>query len=360
VRLGPVFPNTENWPNPTDDRQERYMFPHKSILIVTDMDDDLHAAVVVDELKKRGERVVCLDPRKLIEGEVSFSIAENTFANLCPPQDAFSAEDIKSVLYRRPSVIPEDQRVNEEYRPFVRKEWLSVIAGLWEVLEDHGALMVSNPSHIQRAEIKLRQLYVARELGFRLPRTLVTNSVAQVSAFFADQNSILAMKKLRSHSIVAGEHSALFVTTLLKDIDQLEKANLSLCPAVFQEFIPKQFDVRLIVVGARVFAFKIHSQSNDETKIDYRAGKEKTQDLFHEQYEPPPELVDKCLKMLQRFELRFGAFDFVINQDNEHVFLELNPNGQWLWLQLKTGANIVEAFCDLLSRSPIPNRHVMT
>jgi len=112
--------------------------------------------------------------------------------------------------------------------------------------------------------------------------------------------------------------------------------------------LSKKFDVRLIVVGNKVFAFKIDSQSYEETSIDYRAGLELTQKLQHFVYEPPAGICTAAVEMVRHCGLSFGAFDFVITEEDEHVFLELNPNGQWLWLQLATGVRISDAFCDLL------------
>jgi hypothetical protein len=108
--------------------------------------------------------------------------------------------------------------------------------------------------------------------------------------------------------------------------------------------------VRLVVVGSDVYAVKIYSQDLDDAKVDYRAGKEETLSLRHEAYQPPQSVQKACVEMIKGFSLEFGAFDFVLTPEGEHVFLELNPNGQWLWLQLKTKVPITESFCRLLMR----------
>ncbi len=55
---------------------------------------------------------------------------------------------------------------------------------------------------------------------------------------------------------------------------------------------------------------------------------------------------------MKDMRLRFGAFDFIVTEDDEYYFLECNPNGQWLWqdelLDVQIGYSIAQAldkFC---------------
>lgn len=52
--------------------------------------------------------------------------------------------------------------------------------------------------------------------------------------------------------------------------------------------------------------------------------------------------------MLKHYGLHFGVFDFIKSKKGEDVFLELNPNGQWLWLELKSGFNITKSVAENL------------
>jgi glutathione synthase/RimK-type ligase-like ATP-grasp enzyme len=323
------------------------------ILIVSDMDDDLHAAVIKSELEKRGETVVCFNPADVICGRVEFSIGNDVRPECRIRGNEFDihAGSIKSVLYRRPSPVPEHMGVEEDYRAVVRNEWISLIEGFWEQLSESGCLWVSHPSNIKRAESKLRQLTVARKLGMRIPRTMVTNDIQCAQRFFTEIQKSVVVKKLRSHCIAVGDHTALFVAKLLDDPGELAADDLRLCPVILQEYMAKVCDVRLVVIGETAFAVKIDSQVNESTRIDYRAGIEQTQQLAHFLYEAPKEIVNACRTMMGHFGIAFGAFDFVILPSGEHVFLELNPNGQWLWLQLATKARLTDAFCDLLSHN---------
>ena len=63
----------------------------------------------------------------------------------------------------------------------------------------------------------------------------------------------------------------------------------------------------------------------------------------------PPEIETALKTMLTQYGLRFGAFDMIVTPDGEYVFLELNPNGQWLWIETITGAPMSRAIADLLA-----------
>jgi hypothetical protein len=51
---------------------------------------------------------------------------------------------------------------------------------------------------------------------------------------------------------------------------------------------------------------------------------------------------------MQAFGLNFGCFDFIVSKRDEIIFLECNCNGQWLWVQERTGQPIGEAIAGQL------------
>jgi len=92
------------------------------------------------------------------------------------------------------------------------------------------------------------------------------------------------------------------------------------------------------VVGNKVFATAIHSQDHNETKIDWRLWDIITDiDLKHTKIELPSDISEKCINITKSFNLSFSAIDLILSKDNEYYFLEMNPNGQWAWIEEKTG-----------------------
>jgi glutathione synthase/RimK-type ligase-like ATP-grasp enzyme len=118
--------------------------------------------------------------------------------------------------------------------------------------------------------------------------------------------------------------------------------------------VPKRVELRITVVGDQVFAAEIHSQKAKRTRIDWRR-----YDLAHTPHYPhtlPDEVRRSCVELVRRLGLCYGAIDMVLTPDGRYVFLEINPNGQFLWIEQLTGMPISDAICDLLAsgRTPEP------
>jgi glutathione synthase/RimK-type ligase-like ATP-grasp enzyme len=118
------------------------------------------------------------------------------------------------------------------------------------------------------------------------------------------------------------------------------------CPIIVQAVVPKRIELRITVVGRRVFAAEIHSQASNHTRLDWRR-----YDMFetpHRPHDLPPDVERRCIQLVARLGLCYGAIDMVLTPDGRYVFLEINPNGQYLWIEQATGLPISDAICDLL------------
>jgi glutathione synthase/RimK-type ligase-like ATP-grasp enzyme len=127
----------------------------------------------------------------------------------------------------------------------------------------------------------------------------------------------------------------------------LESADLDgvrACAHLFQERIPKALDLRVVVIGRQVFTVGIHSHS-EESALDWRLA---YGDLTYSIEKLPKEIEDKILQLVRQFGLQFSSIDLILTPEGEYVFLELNPNGQFYWLEPPTGLPMAEAMADLL------------
>ncbi len=118
------------------------------------------------------------------------------------------------------------------------------------------------------------------------------------------------------------------------------------CPVIVQEQIPWRVELRVTVVGDQIFACEIHSQISNHARLDWR--RYDTGATPHLVHELPGEIADRCVALTHRLGLRYGAVDLILTPDGRYVFLEINPNGQWLWIENLTGLPISQAVCDLL------------
>lgn len=258
--------------------------------------------------------------------------------------------DVGAVWYRKPDPVAlqhfELERAALEY---VESEFTEIILGLYALLGH--AYWINNPFHTRTAHRKLLQLRTAVEVGFNVPATLVTNR-PEAALGFADRiGGDLAIKSLGAISVMQHQgDGALQYGIFTRRVSQAELAEFSdkigYMPTLFQQFIPKDSELRVTCIGDQVFACRIQTRDGDITSDDYRFD---TPSLQHTAVECP-ELTSRLHAYMEAFGLKFGCFDFIISKSGQTIFLECNCNGQWYWVQERTGQPIGEAIANELLR----------
>ena len=202
------------------------------------------------------------------------------------------------------------------------------------------------------ASSKMLQYRVAIDCGFTVPDTVFSNTKEAIISF-AQGKDTLCLKSIEGTDIW-DEETALdyvFYTQLIpgNDIPDIPEEAFSQTVSFVQEYVQKEFELRVTVVGTDVFATKILSQELSELKgkVDWRQGYE--HGLKWEPFDLPKEIEQKCLAVVRSLGLNFGCFDLIVRPDGEFVFLECNPNGQWLWIELTTGQPISKSIASFLS-----------
>ena len=252
----------------------------------------------------------------------------------------FNLLSFTSVYFRRPE-LPEvsSEGLTPEEQMFVKAEHNQFIEGIYKLLRN--AYWISPIDAIKRAENKIYQLSLAQELGFLIPQSLITNEATDFRKFCQDNDCIV--KPIMSGQIGWPEmHEVVFTSRLEHTPDDKE---ISSCPSYLQRQIEKKYDIRLTIVGQTAFAVAIDSQVNTETQIDWRRGENL---LPHRKIELPQHLIGKCHQMLSALGLQYGAFDFIFDKYGNYYFLEVNPNGQWAWIECQTGYDISGAIVSQL------------
>jgi glutathione synthase/RimK-type ligase-like ATP-grasp enzyme len=126
---------------------------------------------------------------------------------------------------------------------------------------------------------------------------------------------------------------------------------LALAPTILQPYIEKAYELRCVVMGDKVFAARLDSQAIESTRTDWRAGEE---DVEHEVFDLPEHVQAALRNMMRSFEINFASIDMIVTPEDEFVFLDLNPNGQWLWLEEELGLPLVAGMADLLTKEYSP------
>lgn len=255
-------------------------------------------------------------------------------------------KDISVVWYRRPEKPKIYQEITESsITEFVSRESDFILSNTWRLLEEK--VWINNPFRNKEIDNKLYQLKLAAEIGLEIPPTLVTNNSDAVYKFMAKYDEI-ASKAISVGHIKEGEKLKNIYTRKLSSKDFEELGSIRFLPTLFQSYVPKKLELRITVIEESVFSCAIESQKSSETKDDWR--RYDFDNVPHYPYELPGEISEKLIKFLKRSSLKFGAFDMILTPNDDYVFLELNPNGQWYWIEHLTGLPITDRLIALFSK----------
>ena len=260
------------------------------------------------------------------------------------PTASVHSSQISAVWYRRnvASALPE--HLDKYDREFCLRESRAFLEGALASIPTERWL--SNPGAIWRSERKLYQLPVAKQLGFNIPSTIVTNDEA-ATRNFANGRQLIG-KAVSSGYIDSPEGYKAMFTTALSPTDLDDLSGLGISPVIFQERIEKTSDIRVTVIDGEVFAAEIMSQAHPSSVTDWRSTEDP--ELQHRVHELPALEKQLCLALVKRLGLEFGAIDLALTADGEYTFFEINPNGEWLWLQYQLGFPIAEKIAQWLTR----------
>lgn len=310
------------------------------LLLVTNR-RDITIDYVVAELKRRKKHYFRLNTEDLPTARCTMAAFPGNAWALSFEGETLHGSDVKAAYFRRPALPSCNVSITDNgEREYTVAEWSAFLKSLYARLE---GLWLNAPIDIFAAEDKPRQLMLASEIGFNVPDTLITNDISSVREIM--QSGLTIGKPLRQ-ALINGTPERVIFTTPLKNLHDNDANAIALAPFIAQTKIQKQYDVRVTVVGSQLFATAILSQEHEETTVDWRQGSRP--DLKHERIELPPQVKEKCLALMKRLNLRYGAIDLVCDQQNKMWFLEVNPNGQWAWIENLTGYPIAAAIVDEL------------
>ena len=319
------------------------------ILVVSSADDE-HVAAVVPKLRRRAA-VACFDLADLptrARLTLESGSADGARAALAARGGLIDLRTVTAIWWRRPGPpAPDPVLANPQLRDYVRQETADAWTGTTALLD---CLWLPAPGwQERRAGHKPLQLQVAAGLGFEIPPTLVTNSPEEFLAFYRRHNGNVISKTLHNRFVsdgAAGDPVAYALTELVASRDVAHADAVRYCPVIVQPYVDKRVELRITVVGDRVFPVEIQSQWTNHTRHDWRRF-----DVHHERYavhDLPRALARRCVRLVERLGLRYGAIDMILTPAGRYVFLEINPNGAWLGMERMTGLPISDAICDLL------------
>lgn len=234
--------------------------------------------------------------------------------------------------------IPDFSSFQEQI--FFREQWKAVQSALEFSSSD--AIMMNNFMGRHLSNNKLLQLCVARNLGFSVPETVIGNDTAGLEFV----GSEVFFKSL-TPDFIDPETPPL---TAIYDKSELlgMKDEVAGCPSIYQTKLPKKYELRVCVFLEDVYAFKIDTNYHEKYEQDWRLHDLSSKMLSY--IELSSDLNSKLVKMLKVLGLYYGIFDIVVTPDGEEVFLEVNMDGQWLWIQDIIDFDLVGKFSSMVNK----------
>ena len=312
-------------------------------ILLNGRSNDPHIIGIVYELQKMNQDYVVLD--QFTTSDFFHITYQNGVSDgmIQIRNESILINDIKSVWNTSPLSVKIPEELLSEVKNFVKAEWTEGISSVWNSIN---AKWVNNPVSTLNAINRLKQLQLGTKVGLKTPKTVVTNNPNALKNFFYDCNEEIVAKTLHSSEGLP-ENKMIFTTKI--STQDLKRANELQCsPCMFQEYISKKTEFRVTVIGDTTRVAEIHSQKSEKTKHDWR----QYDDFDRTPYEIsalPKDTEESLLKLMKAMNLEFGAADFIRTPHDEYVFLEINPNGRWWWIQELTGMNIAKDIAQHLS-----------
>lgn len=299
---------------------------------------DITTDFVVSKLQDQEYPYTRLNTEDLHELDVATVLPNNSWIVETNDKRIHIAEEVGSIWNRRPRRVfdssEREYEIGHGQLEFIRDQWDEWLRSLESI---SGITWVNRPSDNERMESKITQLRLAHELGFKIPSTVVTNSVSEVSNL-SEQTDDLVAKALGDPFIETNEQNQFVYTSYLEELPQKGDKDLHLNPTIFQEALNPKTDYRVTVIGDTVLPVRIEGMNGKDVPLDWRRKKDNIQFV---ESELPKHIEKLCGNYVKNANLEFGAIDLADSGD-EFFFLEINPNGEWGWLEKPWGIPIAE------------------
>ena len=277
------------------------------------------------------------------------------------PENLIDISSVKTVWCRRlVSRNLDYSHVHEDDKDHVQDECHAYVTGLWYFVEQCTGDTVRwvNPLGAQTtARNKAVQLRIANSLGLKVPETLMSNNPEKIRYFYEQHKGVVVFKPFYQGIWGEAGQDKYQITTKL-EAEHLDREDaIRLCPGIYQVQVEKEFELRVVVMGDRLIAAKLDSQISEHTGLDWRWDAH-FQKMPIEPYTLNTEIQEKILTFMADLGISFGSLDLIVTKNNEIVFLEVNEQGQFLFLEERCPElDILNEFCKFLSSDKSDSAH---
>ncbi|MBL8746675.1 MAG: hypothetical protein JNK58_10015 [Phycisphaerae bacterium] len=266
------------------------------------------------------------------------------------------ATTIGTVVYRRPKPFVPPVAGDSPQQNHASNEWAEALEGFLAHVPP--SKWINYPPRNFMASHKVEQLTRARACGLCVPEWVVTNDAEEARRFLIAHGPELVAKPLASGYIERSDpvDDTLIYTQSINHSHEHLFDRLSGCPVLFQARVNKVTDIRMIVVDNHTTAISLTATDPEGSqRLDIR--RDNMRDVRYAPMSVPSHVANGVRALMKGYGLRFAALDFAIDTDGRWAFFELNPNGQWAWLDLAGASDVGAPFVETM-RSPLEVRDV--
>ncbi len=292
---------------------------------------DFSTDYVCAEMKKRGLRYLRLNRDRFAEYRVKYK-NESLIVELAETEYIATRAEVQSVFFRSPVFI----RSNKTYileDQLYRSQWSAFIRNM-TVFSD--ARWLNHPMFTYQAENKMYPLDIAKQIRLQIPETIVTNDS---SGLF--DNKSYVVKALDTPLFYEAGKEMFTYSTVTTGVE-IKASSLRQAPVIIQQCLENKIDLRVTIVGNKVFSASI-TQNGETISGDWR--RLPKGELQYNIWELPSEIEEKLLHLMKKMNLSFGGIDLAVVGDS-YYFIEVNPTGEWGWIESNLGYNIHGAIVD--------------
>jgi glutathione synthase/RimK-type ligase-like ATP-grasp enzyme len=303
------------------------------MILVISAPEDPHAQAVLAELGRLGRPARLLN---LADFPMNMSLSArfdnngaHHFALGFAGGERLPLETVTAVWWRRPQPFGLPAALSEPaHRQFAASEASTAFQGTWLSTE---ALWINDPVRDAAAAHKPWQLKLAKQAGLTLPETLITNDPTEARDFWRRYPGQVIYKPFLQ------SFSAWRETRVLRPAEEALAETVRLAPVIFQRYVPAGIDLRITVIGDRLFAAEAQNAGEYEADVRFNTA------VAYRPHTLPDEVAAKLLDLQRRLGLEYGAIDMRRTPEGEYVFFEVNPAGQFLYIEQLAGLPITAA-----------------
>lgn len=292
-------------------------------------------ARVIDALAGIKARCVVFNQRHFAAADMAYEIGGNGVSGFLELNGKrHRLAEITGVYTRLMDfrVLPELSDVPESAEPFRHCAALHDTLTRW--CEIGPARVVNRMTPMGSNSSKPYQAQLIQAYGFEAPETLITN----------DPEPVLQFRERHKRIIYKSTSGVRSIVQMFGDEDVKRLAELKWCPTQFQQYV-EGFDVRVHVVGDKVFATRIESAATDYRYASTQVGKAANLSAT----ELSDDVADKCTRLTAGLGLAFAGIDLKFTPDGRVFCFEVNPSPGYSYFEANTGQPIAQAVARYLA-----------